>query len=165
MDYQFGPPGKICAACGKPLGAGDRCISALVEQSGRLVRLDFLEAHWTSEPPHTVGTWKFQIPEATAQQQRVLDTDALFQFFEQLTEDANPGQERQRYVLALSLLQRRRLKLDGSRQDGKHEYLVFLGQRGEGPYEVLDQQLSADEMAALQAELTMRMHTEGRLVA
>ena len=162
MDYQFGPPGKICAACGKPLGAGDRCISALVEQSGRLVRLDYLEAHWTGEPPHTVGTWRFQIPEATAQQQRVLDTDTLFRFFEQLTEDANPGQERLRYVLSLFLLQRRRLKLDGSRQDGQQEFLVFLGQRGEGPYEVLDQQLSAEEMAALQSELTARLQTDWR---
>ena len=124
------------------------------------MRLDFLEAHWTGEPPHTVGTWKFQIPEATAQQQRVLDTDTLFRFFEQLTEDANPGRERLRYVLALFLLQRKRLKLDGSRQDGKREYLVFLGPRGEGPYEVLDQQLSAEEMAALQAELTARLQTD-----
>ncbi len=162
MDYQFGPPGKICAACGKPLCAGDRCISALVEQAGRLVRLDYREDHWTGEPPHTVGTWKFQIPEATAQQQRVLDTDTLFRFFEQLTEDANPGQDRLRYVLSLFLLQRRRLRLDGSRQEGQHEFLVFLGQRGEGPYEVLDQRLSADEMAALQAELTARLQTDWR---
>jgi hypothetical protein len=160
MDYQLGSLGKTCAASGKPLCPGDRCVSALVEQPGRLVRLDFLEAHWTGEPPQTVGTWRYQIPEATAQQQRILDTDTLFRFFEQLTEDANPGQERLRYVLSLFLLQRRRLKLEGSRQEGKHEYLVFHGQRGEGPYEVVDQQLAADEMAALQAELATRLQTD-----
>ncbi len=165
MDYQFGPPGKICAACGKPLCAGDQCISALVEQSGRLVRLDFLEAHWTGEPPHTVGTWQFQIPQATAQQQRVLDTDRLLRLFEQLTEDANPGLERLRYVLSLGLLQRRRLKLDRTRSVGEQEYLVFHGQRGEGPYEVLDQQLTADEMAALQLELNVHLQSRGSHVA
>lgn len=159
MDYDFGVPGKTCAASGKPLSAGDRCVSALIEESGRLVRLDFLEANWTGEPPHTVGMWRYQVPEATAQQQRVLDTDTLFRFFEQLTEDANPGLERLRYVLSLFLLQRRRLKLDGSRREGKQEFLVFHGQRGEGPYEILDQQLSADEMTALQAELAARLQS------
>lgn len=159
VDYQFGPPGKICAASGKPLGPGDRCVSALVEQTGRLVRLDYLEAHWTGEPPHTVGTWKYQIPAATAVQQRVLDTDSLFRFFEQLVEDANPGYERMRYVVALFLLQRKRLKLEGSRQEGSQEFLVFQGQRGEGPFEVLDHQLTADEMAAMEAEMKSLLHS------
>ena len=108
MDYQFGPPAKICAASGKPLGPGDRCVSVLVEQAGRLIRLDFLEANWKGEPPQTVGSWRFQVPLATAQQQRALNVDSLFRFFEQLVEDANPGFERMRYVVALFLLQRKR---------------------------------------------------------
>ena len=153
MDYQFGPLGKTCAASGKPLCPGDRCVSALVEQAGHLVRLDFLEEHWPGEPPHSMGSWKFQVPLATAQQQRLLETDSLFRFFEQMLEDANPGLDRLRYVAGLALLQRRRIKLDGSRREGNQEFLVFLGQRGEGPFEVVDQQLSADDMAALEAEL------------
>ena len=157
MDYQFGAPGRTCAASGKPLCPGDRCVSALVEQTGRLVRFDYLEAHWTGEPEHTVGTWRFQIPIATAQQQRLLDTDSLFRLFEQMIEDANPGFDRLRYASSLLLLQRKRLKLDGVRRDGKVEYLVYLGQRGEGPFEVRDQQLSADEMAALEAEIKAQL--------
>ena len=165
MDYQFGAPGKVCAASGKPLGPGDKCISALVEQSGRLMRLDYLEAHWPGEPPHTVGSWKFQIPEATAQQQRIIDVDSLFRFFEQLVEDANPGYDRMRYVVALFLLQRKRLKLDGTRQEDGQDLLVFLGSRGEGPYDVVDQQLTADEMSALEAEMKSQLQSQREQVA
>ena len=165
MDYQFGAPGKVCAASGKPLGPGDKCISALVEQSGRLMRLDYLEAHWPGEPPHTVGSWKFQIPEATAQQQRMIDVDSLFRFFEQLVEDANPGYDRMRYVVALFLLQRKRLKLDGTRQEDGQDLLVFLGSRGEGPYDVVDQQLTADEMSALEAEMKTQLQSQREPVA
>lgn len=165
MDYQFGAPGKVCAASGKPLGPGDKCISALVEQSGRLMRLDYLEAHWPGEPPHTVGSWKFQIPEATAQQQRIIDVDSLFRFFEQLVEDANPGYDRMRYVVALFLLQRKRLKLDGTRQEDGQDLLVFLGSRGEGPYDVVDQQLTADEMSALEAEMKTQLQSQREPVA
>ncbi len=165
MDYQFGAPGKVCAASGKPLGPGDKCVSALVEHSGRLVRLDYLEAHWTGEPPHTVGSWKFQIPEATAQQQRIIDVDSLFRFFEQLVEDANPGYDRMRYVVALFLLQRKRLKLDGTRHDDGQDLLVFLGSRGEGPYDVVDQQLTADEMSVLEAEMKAQLQSQREQVA
>ncbi len=157
MDYQFGAPGKLCAASGKPLLPGDRCVSALVEQGGKLVRLDFLEAHWPGEPPQTVGTWKYQVPTVTAEQQRQMNLDSLLRFFEQISEDANPGLERMRYVVALSLLQKRKLKLEGTRRDGPREFLIFLGQRGEGPFEVLDQQLSADEVNALQQELQTQL--------
>lgn len=153
MDYQFGAPGKVCAVSGKPLSPGDRCVSALVEQGGKLVRLDFLEAHWTGEPPHSVGSWKYQIPMMTPQQQRQMSLDSLLRFFEQLAEEANPSQQRVLYVVALSLLQNRKLKLEGTRRDGPREFLIFLGPKGEGPFEVLDQQLTSDELTALQQEL------------
>ncbi|RLS52129.1 MAG: hypothetical protein DWH91_17440 [Planctomycetota bacterium] len=157
MDYQFGSPAKVCAASGKPLGPGSECISALVEQNGRLVRLDYLLEHWPGEPLHAVGTWRFRVPEATVQAQRVLDTDTLLRFFEQLTEDANPGLDRMRYVLSLLLLQRRRLKLEGSRRDGETEQLLFHGSKGEGPFEVPDHQLTADEISQLQTEMALQI--------
>lgn len=161
LDYQFGAHARTCAASGKPLGPGERCVSALVEQNGRLVRMDFLETHY-AEPPNTVGSWRFQIPEATPAQLRAAETDALWRYFEQLTEDANPGLEQIRYVLALSLLQRRRLKLDGTRSEGKRDLLIFLGAKGEGPYEVQDQQLSEDEMNTLRAEMTRQIQMTDR---
>jgi hypothetical protein len=82
-----------------------------------------------------------------------LDPDAMLGYFEHLIEDANPGHDKLRYVLALYLLQKRRLRLDGSRVEGDVEYLQLSGSRGEGPYEIPDQQLAETEIRQVQLEL------------
>ncbi len=64
---------------------------------------------------------------------------------------------RLRYVLALLLLQKRRLELDGSRLDGEIEYLVLIGTKGEGPFEVRDEQLDAEEIASVEEQLLASM--------
>jgi ParB-like chromosome segregation protein Spo0J len=84
----------------------------------------------------------------------------MLRYFEQLVEDANLTQEKLAYVLALYLLQRRRLRLDGSRAEGDRQLLQLSGTRGEGPWEIRDQQLSADEVARLQTELNQHLERE-----
>ena len=81
-------------------------------------------------------------------------------YFEQLCEDANPAQDKFRYILALLLLQKRRLKMEGSRQDGEIAYLELVGSRGEGIFEVRDQQLSAEEIEQLQQTLNTHLASE-----
>jgi len=159
MDYHFRPLGKTCAATGKPFAPGSRVISVLVEQNGVLNRLDYASEAWPGAPEQTVGQWTIQVPEGPPQR-RPIDPEAMLRYFEQLTEDANPGFDKLRYVLALFLLQKRRMKLDGARSEDDVNYLVLVGSHGEGPYEVPDQQMSQDEIAQLQAALHQQMETE-----
>jgi hypothetical protein len=84
---------------------------------------------------------------------KAIDPEALLGYFEQLIEDANPAQEKLAYVVALFLLQRRRLKLEGARMDGELSCLQLSGSRGEGPWEIRDQQLADEEVKRLQAEM------------
>ena len=65
-----------------------------------------------------------------------------------------------RYVLALMLLQRRRLKLEGSRTDGDIEYLQLSGSRGDGDFEVRQQSLSDEEIEQLQSQLNVSVTSE-----
>ena len=74
--------------------------------------------------------------------------------------DANPAQDKFRYVLALLLLQKRRLKIEGSRQDGDVEYLELVGSQGEGTFEVRMQQLEDAEIEQLQRDLNAHLATE-----
>ena len=131
----------------------------LVNQEGELNRLDYSAEGWVGPPVGTVGQWQSDVPnvETTA---RTVDPDALLAYFEQVLEDANPAQEQIAYVLALYLLQRRRLKLEGARTDDDGQFLQLVGSRGEGPFEVRDQQLSDDVIKRLQAEIHVAMQTE-----
>jgi hypothetical protein len=100
MDYHLKPVGKQCAATGQELSPGAACYSAVVERNGELVRLDYSPAGWNGPPADSIGHWKCVVPEPTAAKTKILDADALLKYFEQMTEDALPGRERFRYVLA-----------------------------------------------------------------
>jgi len=160
MDYHLKPIGKTCAATGDKLRPGTKCYSVLVEQDGEMLRLDYAEEAWSGPPAGTVGQWKCEVPEPETEKVKPLDPDALMRYFEQLNEDSNPAQEKFRYVLALLLMQKKRLKLDDSRHDGEIEYLVFVGMQGEGTFEVRDQNLSDDEITQLQASLDTHLDQE-----
>ena len=75
------------------------------------------------------------------------------QYFEQLYESPNQVQEKFLYVLALFLVQKRRLKLDGSRNEDEASYLQLTGTHGEGSFDIRDQNLDESEVEQLQQQL------------
>ena len=145
----------MCAATGQPLQPGATVQSILLERDGQLERFDYSPEGWSGPPEGLFARWECTVPHPARQTAAPVDAESLLRYFEQLVEDANPDYDKLRYVLALFLLQRRRLKLDGSRVDGAQEYLQISGSRGEGPYEILDQQLAEAEIRQLQAEIAL----------
>ena len=73
---------------------------------------------------------------------------------------AEPLQQKLRYVIALMLLRKRRLRLDGSRLEGDREVLEFSGVRGEGQFDVSDCKLADDEIEGLQDRLNEQLLRE-----
>ena len=159
MDYHVKPIGKNCAATGEPLVPGSLVYSVLVEEDGELYRLDYLPQSWQGSPPGMIGQWRTIVPKPEDNKPKPLDTNSLMEHFQQLLEDANPAQEKLCYVISLLLLQKRRLSLDGTRLEGDNAYLQLTGSRGEGPFEVRDQQLTAEEINSLQTHLMTQMNT------
>lgn len=157
MDYAFRSIGRTCSATGAELTPGTLCRSALVERDGRLERLDFALSSWTTPPPDTIGHWRCRVPAAATPQVRRLDADTLMQEFERLEETGHEQVRRLRYVLALLLLQKKRLELEDCREEDDINLLILIGTKGEGPFEVRDEQLSADEIAAVQRELLSQL--------
>ena len=160
MDYHLKPVGKVCAATEREFVAGEICHSVLVERDGEITRLDFSEEGWTGPPEGAIGEWQTVVPDLVAKPKTV-DTESLMRYFEQLCEDANPAHEQLRYVLALLLLQKRRLRLEGARTDEDgNTFLEFIGRKSEGPFDVQDSDLTEDEISALQATLNTRLQEE-----
>lgn len=160
MDYQFRTIGKTCAGSGREFRPGERVHCVLVERNGELVRLDYSNDGWKGSPEGTVGEWSAQIPDG-APRPPVLDTEGLLRYFEQLCEDPNPAHDQFRYVLALLLLQKRRLRLEGSRSDEDgNDFLQVIGSKSEGPFEIRDQRLTEAEIAQLQQAITVQLTQE-----
>ena len=158
MDYHIKPVGKTCTATGRDLVPGSICYSSLIERNGQLQRLDFSEEAWPGPREEEIGHWRSIVPHPNDTKAKPLDADALMRHFEQMSENSIPGQEKFLYVVALLLLQKRRLKLVDSIRDGDIEFLTLTGMHGEGPYQVQDQQLSNDEIEHLQRALNTHLN-------
>ena len=157
MEYHIKTLGTTCAGTGTPLTPGTVVYSVVVERDGDLARLDFSESGWKGPPPDTVAQWKCVVPYPVVAQRKALDPEALMSYFEQLTEEANPVNEKLRYLLAMWLLRKRRLKLESSRDDGDDEILIFTNLQGVGSYEVRDPHPTEAEMAELQELLNAHL--------
>jgi hypothetical protein len=125
----------------------------LVDQNGELLRLDYSEEGW-GQPPHgAIAHWRCEVPEPVTATKKTLDPQELMRQFEQLSEEASPAHDKFRYVLALLLVRRRRLKLEGTKIIDDQEFLEVTGTRGEGTFLVRNQQLDEAEEQKLQAAL------------
>lgn len=160
MDYHFKPPSKNCAKTGRVLTPGSVCHSVLIDKNGVLTRLDFSDEGWQGPPEGHLGYWRTTVPAGRDPREQRLDPDTAFRYFEQLGEQLAPESDRQRYVLALFLLQHRKLRLEGMRSDEIGDTLELVGQNGEGIYEVPDLKLSEIETQQVQAELRVHLATE-----
>jgi len=160
MDYHFKPPGKTCATTGKPLVPGSTCHSILIERNGLLTRLDYSDEGWPGPPEGHLGYWKTVVPSQGDPRDQRIDPDTALRYFEQLSELPTDECERQRYVLALLLLQHRRLKLEGSRTGPDGDQLELQGVGGEGPFFVTNLRLSDSQTQQIQAELKVHLATE-----
>ncbi len=160
MDYHLKPISKTCAATGASLEPGMKCHSVLVEQNGQLVRLDYAAENWSGPPEGTIGQWQSVVPQPEQNKTKPLDPEGLLRYFEQLHDDASPAMEKMLYIISLLLLQKRRLRIEGSRQDGETEILELVGSQGEGPFEVRDHHLNEEEIEQIQQELNTHLATE-----
>ena len=121
--YALGRHGVRCCATGRAIEPGQEIVSVLAEDAdGALHRLDYLPESWTPESRpgdelHVIGFWRGVAREPAPRPQR-LDDAALLDLFESLEEASEPRRVAFRYVLALQLVRRRLLVLEGTSEGG-----------------------------------------------
>ncbi|MCA9083349.1 MAG: hypothetical protein KDA81_04800 [Planctomycetaceae bacterium] len=153
MDFDVRPLGKNCAATGEPLAPGSQCWSVLVEQNGKLVRQDYSSEAWAGPPENVLGFWQCEVPKDNGGQQKKLDVDGLFDYFVQLNDSPNLAEQDYQYVLALLLLRKRRLILEETTDTDDIPTMTLIGSGGEGPFQVMERELSDDQIVELQQQL------------
>ena len=108
---------------------------------------------WDGPPDGIVGYWKCQVPLDAEENQQKLDPDALFDYFMQLCESPNNAEQDYQYVLALLLLRKKRLILDGNIELDDQPAMRLIGSGGEGPFEILERDLTDDQVADFQRQM------------
>jgi hypothetical protein len=168
-----------CASCEKALGPGDTRFSALYEEPGdqnqqddqsTLVRRDFCADCWPArQGGGEFSFWRMVIPEpeedenddGKRRRSKLIDTDTLLDILRDTPDSADPQKARFRFVIALMLMRRKKLKFvsigrgpapDGS---GPRDVLVLkmAGKGQKQTLEIADVKMSEEEMISAQDEV------------
>lgn len=152
-------PTGICASTGNQLDHNSPAMAALCEREGDegFDRLDYSLQAWEKgvRPPRLFSYWRYIVPEQGQKPDIVIDDAVLSDLFERLEGDEKPQRIAFRYILALVLLRKRRLKLVGREdtQDGELWLLQFRGTDGD-PVKVNNPGIDEDEIQDLSDQLS-----------
>jgi hypothetical protein len=157
-------PSGECAATGTKIEFGDEYYGALVDSEEGLIRKDFCAAYWDQEKPDVYCHWKTRLPHPNQKKKVFVDDEMLMAFFDRLENDDDQERVNFRFVLALILMRKRRLKYDNSVIREGHEIwtLRVTGEKrqvevdnphlDEAQIEQLSQQMSQVLNADLEAD-------------
>jgi hypothetical protein len=152
-EYQIQPITRCCAVTGQVLPPGARYFSVLLDQNGKLVRQDYSLEAWQGPPAGAFSFWSGRVPTPEQGKQLRMDDEMLQECFHRLQDEVEPGKVNFRYVLALLLMRRKRLRFEQVRRDGGIEFLQLRCSRTGTLHDVIDPHLREEEMAAVQEEV------------
>ena len=152
-EYQIQPNTRLCSVTGRPLRVGERYYTALLEEGDHFLRKDFSQEAWQGPPPGTFSFWTGKVPPDQDQNKPRFDDDLLEECFHRLEGQNDPGRVNFRYVVALLLIRRKRLKFEQTiTEDGQEKICVRCIRSGEKT-QVINPGLSEEEMSEVQEEV------------
>jgi hypothetical protein len=120
-EWEINKPLGQCCGTGEKIGYGEEYFAALVETWEGLVRRDFCADYWLAEKPDVFCYWKTRLPRPDEKKHIFVDDEMLMAFFERLEKETEQEKINFRFVLALVLMRKRRLKYDSSKIEGDKE--------------------------------------------
>jgi hypothetical protein len=152
-NYQIQPITRRCAATNKELPPGSKFYTVLFDRDGKFVREDYSSEAWQGPPPGAFSFWSGRVPVPAQSRQPGMDDEMLLDCFVRLHGETESGRINFRFVLALLLMRRKRLKFEQVRRDGDLEFLQLRCARSGVRHDVLNPRLGEEEMAAVQEEV------------
>ena len=153
IDYDIAAPGRICTATNRELKPGEPFVAVLLDEAGKFVRKDYAADAWTGPPEKYVAFWTGRIPPGDKQRKSTINDDLLMEWFQHLAGNPEPNRRNIRYVVALLLMRRKRLKFEDAKRQGGVDVLVLRDARTGSRHEITDPRLSEDEIVAVQEEV------------
>jgi len=157
-------PGKVSDTFSAPAPAGEAApppVGAPAQpEPARLPyrRMDFCAGCWRPEmAAEYFSFWKTAVPDEDPDRDKPLarriDTETVYDLFRRLEAQPEPEKRKFRFILALILMRKKRLRFTGVAKGPSGEHLV-LEDRSEGvTHKVLDPGLAEEEIDSLRGEV------------
>jgi hypothetical protein len=153
-EWEIEKPLGHCYGTGKRIEFGEEYVATLVETEQGLQRRDFSPDYWQSEKPDVFCYWRTRLPEPGQKKQMFVDDEMLMAFFERLERETEQEKINFRFVLALILMRKRRLKYDSSGADeGKEIWRLRVVGSDRQFVEVLNPHLDEGQIEQLQSQV------------
>ena len=160
LDYDLQRCTRRCAATDRELSIGEECYSVLVPDGAAVKRLDYAREAWQVPPENAIGWWKTTIVDPHAGRLHWAPNDVMLSYFERLLHD--PTAEDARYCLALLLVRRRVLRVEGQERDPAGNTMLILHcSRNDATYRIPEKMPTPDRAAQIQDQLSVLLDTNG----
>lgn len=153
LDYQIQPNSRRCCLSGRELKPGESFFSVLLEEGGKFVRREYGREAWQGPPPGAFSFWMGKVPARAQDRRPPVDDDMLLDCFARLEGQTEPARVNFRYVLALLLMRRKRLKFEDARPEGGREVLRLRCPQTRVVHTVVNPALTEEAMIAVQDEV------------
>ncbi len=159
-EWEVDKPLGQCYGTGRKIEHGEEYFGALVEIDEGLQRRDFCADYWESEKPDVFCYWRSKLPHPDQKKQIFVDDEMLMAFFERLENETEQEKVNFRFVLALILMRKRRLKYDATRvENGKEIWrLRIVGEKE--IVEVINPHLDEEQIEQLSSQIGQILQTD-----
>ncbi len=152
-EWEINRPLGQCCGSGRKIESGEEYYGALVEGDQGLERRDFCNEYWEQAKPQVYCFWKTRLAAPDEKKEMFIRDDMLMAFFERLANETDPEKLNFRFVLALVLMRKRRLKYDSTKMDGDREIWCLRVAGEKDLVEVANPHLTEDQIEQLTSQI------------
>ncbi len=153
LDYQIQPSTRRCSVTGRELKAGEKVYSVLLDEAGKFVRKDFSVEAWQGPPANSFSFWVGRVSAGDKKRRPPIDDELLLDCFQRLDGQIETERVNFRFVLALLLMRRRRLKFEEARTEDGQEVLYLRCNQSGTHHRVINPNLTEEETASVQQDV------------
>ncbi len=159
-EWEIDKPLGQCYGTGRKIEYGEEYFGALAVTEQGLQRRDFCADYWLSQKPEVFCYWKTRMPHPGQKKARFVDDDMLMAFFERLAAENEQEKINFRFVLALILMRKRRLKYDSSQTSDNKEIWRLRVTGDKEVVEVINPHLDEAQIEQLSSQMSRILQTE-----
>jgi len=159
-DWEIKRPLGECSGSGRRIDSGEEYFGALVETEQGLERRDFSADFWENTKPNVFCFWKSRLAAPDQKKRLFVDDEMLMAFFERLAHETEPDKVNFRFVLALVLMRKRRLKYDATKTADGQEIWCLRVTGDKQIVEVVNPHLDEGQIEQLSSQIGQILQME-----
>jgi hypothetical protein len=159
-EWEINKPLGQCSGTERVLEDGEEYFGALVETEQGLERRDFSVEYWEETKPEVFCFWRTRLVAPDEKKQLFVDDEMLMAFFGRLAGETDPEKVNFRFVLALVLMRKRRLKYDATKTEGGQETWRLRVTGEKDIVEVVNPHLDEEQIEQLSSQIGQILQTD-----